>query len=438
MRASGSELVRARWAVAVMFLVNGFIMGSWAPQIPLLLPRHGLTAFGLGLLILGLGLGAVAAMALAGGLIARLGSAKVLRSFAVAASGTLAAVVLAPTLALLALAMVGMGGLIGCMDVAMNANAVEVERRLGRAIMSSSHGFWSLGGFLGGSLGGVLIAALGSAGHALVVSAVALALVGLAAPHLRGAPPVPRHPAAAGGVLIAALGSGGHALVVSAVALALVGLAAPHLRGAPPVPHPPTAAGGVLAHWPRGGAIYLLGLMALGAMVPEGAVLDWSALYLARELGSPVAASGLAFAGFAAAMAVMRFAGDHLRGRHGAVATLRVSGAVAAAGLLAASLAPTAPLAIAGFALAGLGIANMVPIILSAAGNHPGLGAGVGISVVTMMGYSGILVAPASIGLVADHIGFRLTYAVLALVLIGVAALARRVAAADQRHRPVL
>jgi len=279
------------------------------------------------------------------------------------------------------------------MDVAMNANAVEVERRLGRAIMSSSHGFWSLGGFLGGSLGGVLIAALGSAGHALVVSAVALALVGLAAPHLRGAPPVPRHPA---------------------------------------------AAGGVLAHWPRGGAIYLLGLMALGAMVPEGAVLDWSALYLARELGSPVAASGLAFAGFAAAMAVMRFAGDHLRNRHGAVATLRVSGAVAAAGLLAASLAPSAPLAIAGFALAGLGIANMVPIILSAAGNHPGLGAGVGISVVTMMGYSGILVAPASIGLVADHIGFRLTYAVLALVLIGVAALARRVAAADQRHRPVL
>ena len=393
MRASGSELVRARWAVAVMFLVNGFIMGSWAPQIPLLLPRHGLTAFGLGLLILGLGLGAVAAMALAGGLIARFGSRVVLRSFAVAASGTLAAVVLAPTLALLALAMVGMGGLIGCMDVAMNANAVEVERRLGRAIMSSSHGFWSLGGFLGGSLGGVLIAALGS---------------------------------------------GGHALVVSAVALALVGLAAPHLRGAPPVPHPPTAAGGVLAHWPRGGAIYLLGLMALGAMVPEGAVLDWSALYLARELGSPMAASGLAFAGFAAAMAVMRFAGDHLRGRHGAVATLRVSGAVAAAGLLAASLAPTAPLAIAGFALAGLGIANTVPIILSAAGNHPGLGAGVGISVVTMMGYSGILVAPASIGLVADHIGFRLTYAVLALVLIGVAALARRVAAADQRHRPVL
>lgn len=391
MRAEGSA--RARWAVAVMFLVNGFIMGSWAPQIPLLLPRHGLTAFGLGLLILGLGLGAVAAMALAGGLIARFGSGAVLRGFAVAASGSLAAVVLAPTLPLLALAMVGMGGLIGCMDVAMNANAVEVERRLGRAIMSSSHGFWSLGGFVGGGLGGVLIAALGAAGHALVVSAVALALVGLAAPAL---------------------------------------------RGEPPVPHPPAAAGGAGSHWPRGGAIWLLGLMALGAMVPEGAVLDWSALYLARELGSPVAASGLAFAGFSAAMAVMRFAGDHLRGRHGAVATLRVSGAVAAAGLLAASLAPTAPLAIAGFALAGLGIANTVPIILSAAGNHPGLGAGVGISVVTMMGYSGILVAPASIGLVADHIGFRLTYAVLALVLIGVAALATRVAAADQRHRPVL
>jgi len=393
MREDDAKPARARWAVASMFLVNGFIMGSWAPQIPLMLPRHGLSAFGLGLLILGLGAGAVGAMALSGRLIARLGSRAVLRGFGVAASGSLAAVVLAPTLPLVALAMVGMGGMIGCMDVAMNANAVEVERRLGRAIMSSSHGFWSLGGMLGGSLGGVLIVALGAAGHALVVSAVALGLVLGAAPALRGAPPVPRHLAATGGV-----GS----------------------------------------HWPSGGAIWLLGLMALGAMVPEGAVLDWSALYLKRELGSAVAVSGLAFAGFAAAMAVMRFAGDHLRNRHGAVATLRLSGAVATAGLLAASLAPSAALAIAGFALAGLGIANMVPIILSAAGNHPGLGAGVGISVVTMMGYSGILVAPASIGLVADHIGFRLTYAVLALVLAGVAALAARVAAADHRHRPVV
>ncbi|WP_232209658.1 MFS transporter [Rhodobacter ferrooxidans] len=380
---------RGRWAVAAMFLTNGFIMGSWAPQIPLLLPRHQISEFTLGLLILGLGLGAVAAMAVSGGLIARHGSRPVLRGFAIAASGTLLAVVLAPNLWLLAATMAVMGALIGCMDVAMNANAVEVERRLGRAIMSSSHGFWSLGGFVGGGVGGWIIASQGAVVHAALVSGLALALVLAVGPRLDGAPPVPR----------------------------VAGTAGQKHR-----------------HWPRSFTIYLIGLMALASMVPEGAVLDWAALYLARDLGSSVSTSGLAFAAFAGSMALMRFAGDGLRNRFGAVVTLRVSGAVAAAGLLGAAFAPLAPLAIGCFAIAGLGIANMVPITLSAAGNLPGLGAGVGISIVTMMGYSGILVAPASIGFVAEHIGYRVTYATLALLLVGVALLARQVAAADDRQ----
>ncbi|MDT8856941.1 MFS transporter [Paracoccaceae bacterium Fryx2] len=375
---------QGRLAVAAMFLANGFVMGSWAPQIPLLLPRHGIGTFTVGLLILMLGVGAVAAMALSGGLIARHGSRAVLRGFALPASVTLAAVVLAPSLPLLTLAMVAMGALIGCMDVAMNANAVEVERRLGRAIMSSSHGFWSLGGFLGGGLGGGLIAAFGAGGHALIASAVTLGVVALAAPFLTGDPPAPAPP----------------------------GRRAPRTR--------------------RDAAIWIIGAMALFSMVPEGAVLDWSALYLAQELGAPVAASGLAFGFFAGAMAVMRFLGDAVRNRFGGVPTLRLSGAIGALGLLGASLAPTEALAVACFALCGLGLANMVPILLSAAGNHPGLGTGVGISTVTMLGYSGILVAPSSIGFVAEHIGFRVTFGVLALLLLVVAAMASRAAAADQ------
>ena len=136
----------ARRAVAAMFLANGALMGAWAPQIPLLLPRHGITESVLGLLILVLGLGAVSAMLFTGRLIAARGSVTVLKTFALASLPVLALVVLAPSLWLLALAMAAFGALIGSMDVAMNANAVEVERRLGRAIMSSSHGFWSLGG----------------------------------------------------------------------------------------------------------------------------------------------------------------------------------------------------------------------------------------------------------------------------------------------------
>lgn len=378
---------RGRWAVASMFAANGFVMGAWAPQIPLLLPRHQITEFTLGLLILALGLGAVGAMLFAGRLIAAFGSRRVASLFALAAVPCLPLVVFAPSLWLLAPAMALMGALIGCMDVAMNANAVEVERRLGRAIMSSSHGFWSLGGFVGGSAGSYVIAHSDAGTQALLAAGVALALV-------LGAMPFLIHDAA-------------HAANENA---------APKEKS---------------ALLPRDLGLWLLGFMALFSMVPEGAVLDWAAIYLGKELGSDLFRSGLGFAFFAGAMAIVRFAGDTVRNRFGAVRTLRASGLVGAAGLMGGALAPNDIVAIASFGVAGLGVANMVPIIFSAAGNHKGMAAGAAISTVTMVGYAGILVAPSTIGFVAEHIGFRTTYGALALVLVLVAALAGRVAAAD-------
>ena len=384
-------LRRWRWASGTMFLANGFLMGSWAPQIPLLLPRHLITETTLGLLIFLLGVGAVGAMALSGGLIARHGTRPVLRVFSVSASMTLAGVVLAPDLWLLSVAMVIMGALIGCMDVAMNANAVELERQLGRAIMSSSHGFWSLGGFVGGIIGGWIIGRIGAEGHVLVVAGLTLGCVVLASRHLGGTAPSPPH----------------------------------HAASKNPV-----------AGWPKGASIYILGLMAFCSMIPEGAVLDWAALYLQQEHGTGINTAGLAFAVFSATMAGMRFAGDALRNRFGAVRTLRISALVAAAGLMGAALAPNAMLVIASFAFAGLGVANMVPVMFSAAGNFPGLSAGMGITTVTMLGYSGILVAPSSIGYVAEHIGFRVTFGALSLMLIAVALMAARAAAADFTPSP--
>ena len=171
--------------------------------------------------------------------------------------------------------------------------------------------------------------------------------------------------------------------------------------------------------------------MALASMVPEGAVLDWAAIYLQKELGSDMFRSGLAFACFAGTMAIVRFAGDHIRNRFGAVRTLRISGFIGAAGLMGGALAPSDWMAITSFAIAGLGVANMVPIMFSAAGNHPGLPSAVAISTVTMVGYCGILIAPSSIGFIAVHIGFRPTYAVLSLLLVVVALLAGRAANAD-------
>lgn len=374
----------ARWAVAAMFATNGFVMGAWAPQIPLLLTRHDISATTFGLLILALGMGAVSAMLFTGRLIQSHGSRRIARGFGLATAPALPLVVLAPNLWLLTPAMALMGAVLGSMDVAMNANAVEVERRMGRAIMSSSHGFWSLGGFIGGIAGSYVAALCGAEAQALIAASIALLTVLLAGPNLIAD--------------------------------------APHPSAEKPVPH---------ALFPRDAALWTLGFMALICMVPEGAVLDWAAIYLSRELGADLFRAGLGFAGFAGAMAVMRFAGDRLRNRFGAVKTLQISGLISAAGLMGGAVAPNDIIAIACFTFAGLGVANMVPILFSAAGNHPGMTAGAAISTVTMVGYVGILVAPSSIGFIADHIGFRATYAALAVVLLVVTALARRTAAAD-------
>jgi MFS family permease len=386
---------RARWAVAAMFLANGFVMGAWAPQIPLLMPRHQVTESVLGLLILVLGIGAVSAMLFAGKLIARFGGRAVLSVFSLALIPVLPMVVFSPNLWVLALFMAVFGAMAGCMDVAMNAQAVEIERKLDRAIMSSSHGFWSLGGFFGGSAGSYVIATLGSEAQSLLTAAVVAVLVVVAMPFLL--PAEPATPATAANATEA-------------------GDKAPRL-------------------FPRDFHVWLLGFLALFSMVPEGAVLDWAAIYLQKELGSDVFVSGLGFAFFAGAMAIMRFAGDSVRNRFGAVQTLRVSGLLGAAGMMGGALAPYDWVAITSFALAGLGIANMVPILFSAAGNHPRLPSASAISIVTMVGYCGILVAPSSIGFLAEHMGFRPTYAGLSVLLVIVALLAARTADADGTRR---
>jgi MFS family permease len=382
-----TQAARGRWAVAAMFLANGFVMGAWAPQIPLLMPRHDVTESVLGLLILALGLGAVSAMLFAGRLISLYGGRRVLSVFSLALIPVLPMVVFSPNLWILTLFMAFFGAMAGCMDVAMNNQAVQIERRLHRAIMSSSHGFWSLGGFIGGSAGAWVIAHWGSEVQSLLTAGIVAVVVLAAMPFLLPEAPKP--------------------VVTEAVVAPKTKL------------------------FPKDFHVWLLGFLALFAMVPEGAVLDWAAIYLQKEMGSDVFVSGLAFAFFAGAMAVMRFAGDTVRNRFGAVRTLRMSGLLGAAGLMGGALAPYDWVAIVSFFVAGLGVANMVPILFSAAGNHPRLPSANAISIATMVGYCGILVAPASIGFLAEHAGYRPTYAGLSLLLVVVALLATRAADAD-------
>ncbi|TIO73335.1 MAG: MFS transporter [Mesorhizobium sp.] len=379
---------RGRWAVAGIFLVNGFLTGSWAPQIPVFLARLDISKFTLGLLILLFGVGAVIAMTWCGHLISRHGSRTVLRWFGLCGSFGLLVVALAPNVPLAAIAMLVFGGSIGGMDVAMNSNAVVVERRLSRAIMSSSHGFWSLGGFAGGALGGYSIQNYGHLAHAIVVTVIAFAVVALAIRYLI-AEDRPR--------------------------------VAEHQKFT----------------LPRHAMVYLVGLMALLTMVSEGAVLDWAALYLHQELGADLAIAGLAYAAFSGVMALMRFLGDGVRNRFGAVATLRGSALVAAAGMFVAGLSPSPWLAIAAFAFCGFGIANMVPILFSAGGNQEGMSSGTGMSVVTTMGYSGILVAPSAIGFVAERFSFGPIFIALSGLLVIVLLMAGLAHRAEFAPEPV-
>jgi predicted MFS family arabinose efflux permease len=364
---------QSRQAVAALFLANGFVVGSWAPMIPEFKARLGVDESGLGLLILGFGIGSLIAMPICGAIIAKSGSQKIVLTLSAIMIIVLMALIHAPNVPLAAMAMVFAGGLVGGMDVSMNANAVSVERDMHKAIMSSCHGFWSLGGFIGAGLGGTLIARLGVEMHVLIATTIIAALVAFA----------------------------WHKTMDDEADAS-------------------SSAKGLKPALPRSALPYLIGAMALACMIPEGSVVDWGALYLRQELGADVAQSGLAFAAFAGTMAVMRFLGDSIRNRFGATNTFRVSTLFAGLGLAIAAEANVGELAVLGFAIAGIGVANLVPIAFSAAGNLPGYAPGVAISVVTFMGYSGILFAPSLIGFIAEHTGFAVIFLALAVVQIAV------------------
>lgn len=362
-------VMSARAAVSGLFFLNGLMVGSWAPKLPVLMQRLDISEAVAGGIVLVLGLGSITIMPVFGALTARRGSARAVRLAALLAVPTLLLISISPNLSATMATVFLFGGMIGAMDVAMNANAVAVERGRRRAIMSSCHGFWSLGGVVGAGLGGMAITLLGEVWHAVAVTLLLAAGLAVILPRVLQDAPV------AGGATAAPL------------------------------------------RLPRQPMPYVIGFVALCCMVPEGAILDWAAVYLQREMGASLSLAGWGFAGCAATMAVMRFLGDALRHRLGAVSMLRLSALVAIAGMGIAGMAGTPALAITGFALAGIGIANLVPIAFSAAGNLPGLANGIGLSVVTTMGYSGILLAPGTIGWLAERMSFSSIYLGLAALL---------------------
>jgi fucose permease len=349
----------ARLAVSILFFVNGAVLASWLPHIPAVKARLTSGDGQLGLVLLAMAGGALVALPAAGWLIGRLGSRALSSAAAIALCLAMPLPVLSPSLPALVATLAVLGACNGLLDVSMNAQAAVVEQRRGRSIMSSFHALFSLGGVAG----------------ALMAS----------------------------GAMSLGLDDRAHVGLAALVALAAVGLALPGLVPATPTPD---ATAPALARPSR--ALLALGVLALLGLLAEGAMADWSAVYLHDTLGASPAVAAMGFAAFSLAMAVGRMGGDVLVGLLGPRRVLRVSAAVAALGLAAALLVGQPAVGVVGCALVGLGIANIIPVLFSAAARVPGLYAGRGLAAVATTGYLGFLAGPPLIGAVAEVAGLAL------------------------------
>ena len=371
--ASGSP---ARLATRLSFLIAGLAMASWAPQIPYAKARLGLDESGFGLLLLCLGVGSVLAMQVTGAAVARIGSRPI-----VLISGTGLCLILpwlayANTTFSLAIGLLGFGASLGSLDVAMNVHAVEVEQAAAEPLMSGFHGMYSLGGLAGAAGGaGLLTGGLAPTAAADVAAIVAAVLLVLAAPGL---------------------------------------LRSKSARGVPlsAIPH---------------GIVILIGALAFIAFLTEGAILDWSALLLTGSFGFPAAQAGIAYALFSVAMAFGRLTGDLVVKRLGQRRVLLWGGLVVTAGFALLLVLPMVWVASCGFVLIGLGAANLVPILFSAAGRQNAMPPALAVAAMTTLGYAGILVGPAIIGFVASWTSLRAAFAMLAVIMLGFPVLRGRV-----------
>lgn len=368
-----------RGAVAILFFVNGWTYGTWVAQLPLLKARLSLGDGALGIALLFAAIASLATLPIAGSWIARRGSRGIAVLASLAAIPTLVLPYVAPTYPTLLAATFVLGVGYSAMDVAMNAQAVLVEAAADRPIMSSFHGVFSLGGLIGALLTATALAAGGTA-FAIASVVAALAEITLV-------------------VAVLSLVDDANAMVRSRAST----------RARPPRRR-------TLAT-----SVALLGTLAFFGLVGEGAMADWSAIYLRTSLATSVATAAAGFGAFSVAMALGRFAGDTVVARIGRTSTL-VSGAILSTIGLAFPLVVHAVWAcFVGFACVGLGLANVIPVTFGIAGRMRGLDPGVGIAGVSTVGYAGFLVGPPIIGLVSDAVGLRLA---LGLVVAGIAAIA--------------
>jgi predicted MFS family arabinose efflux permease len=359
----------ARAAVAASFFTNAVLYAALVPRLPEVKDRLGLGNASLGAALAAVPLGALLAALSSAALIRRFGSGRVASVGLVALAAAIWSAAIAPSWVLLAGALLVAGALDAVVDVAQNASGLRVQRLYGRSILNGFHGVWSIGAVTGGLLGS--------------------AAAGLGVP--------------------LGLHLGGMAVVFAGVALVAGRGMLPGPDDGGPEEPPGTAAARAASPTRRG---VVLGMAALGVLAACGAFVEdagssWSALYLRTELGAGAATAGLGFVALSAAMTVGRLTGDRVVDRFGQRRVARSGGLLTAAGMGLALALPSIPLTVVGFALAGLGVATLVPAVYAAADALPGLRPGTGLTVVNWLLRIGFLVSAPLIGVLADAIDLR-------------------------------
>jgi predicted MFS family arabinose efflux permease len=366
MKATG---LKERVSTRLAFLAAGMAMSAWAPLVPYAQARTAIEEGQLGLLLLCLGIGSLIAMPVTGVLAAKYGCRRVVMLSGLICCAVFPFLAYAPSAPLLALALFLFGAAIGTLDVSMNIQAVIIEKDYGAALMSGFHGMFSVGGIVGaGCMTLMLWAGLDILPAALVMAVMVAAVLLAAGPNLL------REPVAAE-------------------------------RDAPFL---------VMPH----GSVMFIGVLCGLVFLAEGAVLDWSAVFLTSSGAFSAAQGGLGYAAFACAMTIGRLNGDKIVGRWGGSAVLMAGGLAAALGFVGAVLAPSPWLALLGFVLIGFGASNIVPVLFSAAGRQQDMSASMAISAITTIGYAGILAGPALIGFVAHASSLELAFYGLACAML--------------------
>jgi predicted MFS family arabinose efflux permease len=362
---AAADVRRARRATAAVFAVHGAVTGSFAARVPWIASHVGVDVGHLGLALLMPGIGALFAMPFSGRLAHRFAFRPLVTVTIAAWCAALVLPALPTSLALLCVALLVFGATAGIADMAMNAQGVLVEKELGRSVMSSFHGCWSAGVLAGSGVSAAASRGGIDARVQFAVVALVLAIAGATAARF-----LVDDPEASDDV-------------------------------APPAFALPTR------------PVLLIGLVGLCAVFGEQAGTDWSALFIRRELGGSASTAALAVSAFAATMAAVRLVGDRVIRALGPVGTVRVSGACAAAGALTVVAAPDLAVGLAGFALLGVGVAVVVPLVFAAAGRigpHPARS----VAGVAGVAYGAGLVAPGAIGGIASASSLTVAFGVVA------------------------